>query len=181
MKFRRFALTLEFAQEILRLSEAGELGDEARHQVLIGRFSKAMCTRLAIPDRDLVTSVAILAKSLHKHRITPAMMVALPNLLDTATAAYVSDTERNSIVVVTVALPDGRQPLLVPFRVDVPDAANKPNMHWMVSAYAKDNPQVFEIWKEKGLLIWEAEGLQPAKEISAGMASDDAELAVQTK
>jgi hypothetical protein len=60
-------------------------------------------------------------------------------------------------VVVTIEMPDGKNPLLVAIRVDVPDSANKPNMHWMASAYAKDDPAVIERWEANGLLIWKRE------------------------
>ena len=53
------------------------------------------------------------------------MVACLPALILKPVACYASDTERNSVVVVTVEKPDGINPILVPFRVDVPDAANK--------------------------------------------------------
>jgi hypothetical protein len=167
--FVRFQLSEALAAELLERSERGQLtSQDLRHQVAIGRFSKETLKQLNIADNVLVTSVKMLVKAMEKHDLTPSMVASLPALIQKPVACYTSDTERNSVVVVTVESPDGKNPILVPFRVDVPDAANKPNMHWMVSAYCKDDPEIFDRWEKKGLLIWrQPEQIVVAKEIVA--------------
>lgn len=112
---------------------------------------------MKIPDRAVVTSVRLLVKVMEKHGLSPELTASLRALILKPIAVYESATERNSIVVVTIEMPDGRNPLLVAIRVDVPDSANKPNMHWMVSAYAKDDPAIIQRWEANGLLIWKPE------------------------
>jgi hypothetical protein len=45
-------------------------------------------------------------------------------------------------------------PLIASIVVNTPDAAAKPNMHWLTSAYAKDNHQKLVDWENDGLLLW---------------------------
>lgn len=40
--------------------------------------------------------------------------------------------------------------------LDRPNAASRTNMHWMTSAYPKNNERKFDQWRTEGLLIWEA-------------------------
>lgn len=177
--FVRFPLSEALASELLERSKRGLLTpQDLRHQVEIGRFSKDTLAHLKIRDNVLVTSVSMLVKVMEKHDLTPAVVASLPALIRKPVACYTSDTERNSIVVVTVEKPDGTNPILVPFRVDVPDAANKPNMHWMVSAYCKDDPEIFERWETKGLLVWkkQPEQIVVATEIIASATVVDADI-----
>ncbi|WP_144107724.1 hypothetical protein [Paraburkholderia sp. BCC1886] len=154
-RFVRFDLSPELTAELLRRHRAGDLQDtDYRHQVLIGRFTKNDLAPMKLVDRAVVTSVRLLVKIMEKHNLSADTVAALRTLILRPVAAYKSATERDSIVVVTVELPDGINPLLVAIRVDVPDSANKPNIHWMVSAYAKDDPSIFQRWEERGLLIW---------------------------
>lgn len=173
--FARFELSELLAATLLERHQQGRLtNDDLRHQVAIGRFTKETCTRLNIQDRVLVTSVSLLVKIMTKHNLTPAVVASLSDAINAPVAAYLSDTERNSIVVVTLEKPDGSNPLVVPFRVDVADSANKPNMHWMVSAYAKDDPAILERWERKGLLIWKQASQQAVASVEATMTIGDA-------
>jgi hypothetical protein len=157
-KFVRFDLSAELATELLWRHQTGHLTEtDYRHQILIGRFTTETLTAVSIPDRAVVTSVRLLVKIMEKHGLHPETVASLRELILKPAAAYESATERNSIVVVTFEMPDGINPLLVAVRIDVPDSANKPNMHWMVSAYAKDDPAIFKRWEANGLLIWKRE------------------------
>jgi hypothetical protein len=157
-RFVRFDLSVELTAELLRRHQKGYLTDsDYRHQVLIGRFTKETLTAINLSDRAVVTSVRLLLKIMEKHGLSPETVASLRELILKPVAVYESATERDSIVVVTVEMPDGKNPLLVAIRVDVPDSANKPNMHWMASAYAKDDPAVIERWEANGLLIWKRE------------------------
>src|SRR5258708_3740899 len=89
--------------------------------------------------------------------LPPETVASLRELILKPVAVYESATERDSIVVVTIEMPDGINPLIVAIRIDVPDSANKPNMHWMVSAYAKDDPAIVKRWEANGPLIWKRE------------------------
>ncbi|CAE6715865.1 MULTISPECIES: MuF-C-terminal domain-containing protein [Paraburkholderia] len=157
-RFVRFDLSVELTTELLRRHQTGRLADsDYRHQVLIGRFTKEALTVINIPDRAVVTSVRLLVKIMEKHGLPPETVASLRELILKPVAVYESATERDSIVVVTIEMPDGINPLLVAIRVDVPDSANKPNMHWMVSAYAKNDPEIVKRWEANGLLIWKHE------------------------
>ncbi|WP_345815838.1 hypothetical protein AAGS40_16400 [Paraburkholderia sp. PREW-6R] len=168
-RFIRFDLSVELTTELLHRHQKGKLADaDYRHQILVGRFTRETLTAIKIPDRAVVTSVRLLVKIMEKHGLSPETVASLRKLLLIPAAVFQSATERESIVVVTVEAPDGKNPLLIAVRVDVPDSANKPNIHWMASAYAKDDPTVIDRWKAKGLLIWKRESrIDPA----AGMLS----------
>jgi hypothetical protein len=154
--FRRFELSKELASELLKREQAGHLTDQdRRHQIAMGRFRKEVRNNLGIPDCTLVTSVSIVVKAMTKHSVAPSTIADLPDLLQQPAAAYHSATERDSIVVVTLEQKGRGSPLLVPFKVNVPDSANKPNIHWMSSAYEKDDPNILAKWGNAGLLIWE--------------------------
>jgi len=137
--------------------------------VLIGHFTKEALSAIRIPDRAVVTSVRLLIKVMEKHGLTPETAASLRRLILEPVAVYESATERDSIVVLTIEMPDGIHPVLVAIRVDVPDSANKPNMHWMVSAYTKDDPETMQRWEAKGLLIWKrTPTLEDAHDLVAG-------------
>lgn len=174
-RFVRFDLSVELVAELLWRHQRGHLADsDYRHQVLIGRFAKEVLTTIDIPDRAVVTSVRLLVKIMEKHGLPPETVASLRELILKPVAVYESATERDSIVVVTIEMPDGINPLIVAIRIDVPDSANKPNMHWMVSAYAKDDPAIVKRWEANGLLIWRRE---PVVEVTTETVAKVGEIA----
>ncbi|RKE37769.1 hypothetical protein B0G76_4046 [Paraburkholderia sp. BL23I1N1] len=157
-RFVRFDLSVELVTELLQRHKRGHLKDsDYRHQVLIGRFTKEALTAINIPDRAVVSSVRLLVKIMEKHGLPPETVASLRELILKPVAVYESATERDSIVVVTIEMPEGINPLLVAIRIDVPDSVNKPNMHWMVNTYTKDDPAIVKRWEANGLLICKRE------------------------
>lgn len=154
MAKKRFPMDLEIATAICTGSIAGTLSDEdLRHQILLGRFPKDVLTALKIPDLSVVTSVAVLAKLAKKHTLSPAIIGGLHSLISAPQAVFSSATKNDSIVIVTMMMVEG-DPLIASVVVDTPDAYLKPNMHWLTSAYGKDNHAKLTEWERSGLLLW---------------------------
>jgi hypothetical protein len=154
MAKKRFPMDLEIATAICTGSTTGTLSDEdLRHQILLGRFPKTVLTALGIPDLSVVTSVSVLAKLAKKHALSPVIISSLHSLISAPQAVFSSATKNDSIVIVTMMLVEG-DPLIASVVVDTPDAYQKPNMHWLTSAYGKDNHEKLTEWERNGLLLW---------------------------
>lgn len=154
MTKKRVEMSLDLAKFICDGSRNKTLSnDELRIQVQLGRLPKLVLTSLNIPDLMVVTSVSLLVKLEHKHKIGPAVMSMLHELIGNPSAVFKSATQAESIVIVTVVYVDGN-PLIASIVVDTPDSFGKPNMHWMTSAYGKDNHQRLVDWEQEGLLLW---------------------------
>ena len=160
MAKKRFPIDLEIATVICEGSKTNTLSPEdLRHQVQLGRFPAAILADLSIPDLQVVTSVAVLAKLANKHKLSPAIIVNLHHLIGQPKAIFSSASRKDSIVIVCMMMVEG-DPLIASIVVDTPDAALKPNMHWLTSAYAKDNHQKLVDWENEGLLLWRAKATQ---------------------
>lgn len=163
MAKRRFPMDLDIAKAICEGSIADTLSDEdLRHQIQLGRFPQPVLTSLKIPDLQVVTSVSVLAKLAKKHGLGPGVISDLINLIGSPNAVFSSASRQDSIVIVCMMMIDG-DPLIASIVVDTPDAAKKPNMHWLTSAYAKDNHQKIVDWENDGLLLWRPEITKAAK------------------
>jgi hypothetical protein len=78
MAKKRFPMDLEIATAICEASNNGALSpDDLRHQIQLGRFPAPVLTALSIPDLQVVTSVAVLAKLAKTHKLSPAIIVNL--------------------------------------------------------------------------------------------------------
>ncbi|WP_322106018.1 hypothetical protein [Paraburkholderia sp. J41] len=155
----RIELTRDLPRGILKAYEAGELGrDFLSVQVLIGRLPTAVLTALETPDLNVVTSISILAKILTKHSVPPDIVANLANTVLRPKAVYQSASKGNvpsAVLLLSVERVDG-DPLMASVELDQPNATSRANMHWMTSAYPKNNEGKFDQWRADGLLIWEA-------------------------
>lgn len=163
MAKRRFPMDLDIAKAICEGSIADTLSaEDLRHQIQLGRFPQPVLTALKIPDLQVVTSVSVLAKLAKKHSLGPGVISDLINLIGSPNAVFSSASRQDSIVIVCMMMIGG-DPLIASIVVDTPDAAKKPNMHWLTSAYAKDNHQKIVDWENDGLLLWRPDIAKAAK------------------
>ncbi len=154
MKKKRFPLSADLTATIVAGSNASTLtNDDRRHQVLIGRFPGDVCRALNIPDLDVVTSVAVIEKIMIKHGLTSQVVAGLHGMICRPLAVYNSASKGDSIVIVSMTVIGG-DPLIASIVTDTPDAAKKSNMHWLTSAYPKENRHKLVEWEANGLLLW---------------------------
>ncbi len=152
---RQHNLSLELIRNIQRAASDGTASDqERRNQVLLGRFPEHLLTALKIPDLEIVTSVAIIEKMIFEHGLTAPVIADLHNLVCTPNAVYQSATQGDSIVVLTIQI-TRQLPVIAAIKLDKPDSAGKPNIHWLASAYPKDHTEMFNRWQKQGLLLWQ--------------------------
>lgn len=152
---KRIKMTLEVAQLLEAAIKAEEkLDNDLRmKQVVLGRFPLEVLEAMKIDDLEVVTSISVLAKLMEKHKLSAAVVSGLHDLICNPVAVYDSATKKGSVVVLTVHLIGG-DPIIAAIVINTPDALGKPNMHWLTSAYAKDNHAKFHEWEAAGLLRW---------------------------
>lgn len=154
MSKKRFPLYLELATFICTASADGSLSnEELQQQVLIGRLPQTVLTELKIPDLDVVTSVSVLSKLARKHKLGPGVISGLRELIGSPSAVFRSATMGGSIVLVSPMTVAGK-PLIAALAVDASDAYMKPNIHWLSTAFPKENTAKFGEWERAGLLLW---------------------------
>jgi hypothetical protein len=56
----------------------------------------------------------------------------------------------------------GQDPIIAAISVNTPDAYKKGKMHWLTSAYPKENQAKFAQWERAGLLRWRPEAKKAA-------------------
>lgn len=154
MAKKRFPMDFDIAKAICTGSMENTLSaEDLRHQIQLGRFPSSVLAALKIPDLEVVTSVSVLAKLAKKHTLDAGVISGLHQLISAPKAVFGSATRKDSIVIVCMMMVDG-DPLIASIVVDTPDAYMKPNMHWLTSAYGKDNHQKIVDWETEGLLLW---------------------------
>jgi hypothetical protein len=154
MSKKRFPMSLDLAKVICTGSKNNALsGDDLRSQVVLGRFPQPVLSALSIPDLDVVTSVSVLAKVSKKHNLGLGVISDLHGMICAPEAVYRSATRSDSVAIVTMIMIDD-DPLIAAIAIDMPDAYLKPNMHWLTSAYGKENHEKLEDWEAEGLLLW---------------------------
>lgn len=159
---KRINMSLELAQLLEQAVKEKSLTDELRrNQVVLGKFPQEVLTALKISDLDVVTSVAIIAKIMKKHELSAATVAGLHELICNPVAVYDSATEQGSVVVLTMRLVMG-DPIIAAIAVNTPDAFKKGHMHWLTSAYPKENHAKFAEWERDGLLRWRPEAKKAA-------------------
>lgn len=152
---RQHNLSLELIRDIQRAGSDGTASDqERRNQVLLGRFPQHLLASLKVPDLEIVTSVAIIEKMIFEHGLTAPVIADLHNLICTPSAVYQSASQGDSIVVLTIQI-TRQLPVIAAIKLDKPDSAGKPNIHWLASAYPKDHTEMFSRWQRQGLLLWQ--------------------------
>jgi Phage MuF-C-terminal domain len=150
----RSQMSSDLTTTILANSTSGKLTVEQRgNQILLGKFPEPVLTALAIDDLDVVTSVSVIEKIMTKHALSPGLAANIHSLICAPLAVYASASKGDSIVVVSTTLV-GASPLIAAIVVNTPDAFMKGRMHWMTSAYPKDNAAIFAKWEADGLLLW---------------------------
>ena len=151
---KQHQLSIDLVREIQQKGVAGTVSDrERRDQARLGRFPQPLLTALNVQDLEIVTSVATIEKMIFDHGLTPSVIANLHQLLCTPTAVYQSATHGDTIVVLTMQI-TRQLPVIAAVKLDKPDAAGKPNIHWLASAYPKDQAAMFKHWQNQGLLLW---------------------------
>lgn len=151
---KRTTLDENLAKQIRDASLNGQLGnDEKATRIAIGRFSQDMLEILQCKDLELETSVAVLDKMIFDHGIPASSLGRLSTLIETPQFIYKSATQTESVVVVSVEMLKAA-PILIPIWIEKQGPKGKPNMHWVSSAYAKDDPNILARWDYQGLRIW---------------------------
>ncbi|WP_347558781.1 hypothetical protein [Robbsia sp. KACC 23696] len=124
-------------------------------EVQIGRFSRVVLSALNAPDLAVVTTVNVLAKLLDKHKLMRRVVAGLANSVLKPIAIYKSASTSGSIVVLSAEIV-GERPLIGSFVLNKASASGRQNVHWMTSAYPKENDGKFAQWERDGLLLWKA-------------------------
>lgn len=159
---KRINMSLELATLLEQAVQTGSLTNELRrNQVLLGKFPQEVLSALKIDDLDVVTSVSVLAKIMDKHQLSAATVSELHGLICNPLAVYDSATEQGSVVILTMRLV-GQDPIIAAISVNTPDAYKKGKMHWLTSAYPKENQAKFAQWERAGLLRWRPEAKKAA-------------------
>ena len=152
---KQHKLSIELVRGIQKAALEGSASDqERRNQVLLGRFPQNLLDALKVPDLEIVTSVSIIEKMIFEHGLTPPVIADLHNLVCVPNAVYQSATQGDSIVVLTIQI-TRQLPVIAAIKIDKPDSAGKPNIHWLASAYPKDHTEMFNRWEKLGLLLWQ--------------------------
>jgi hypothetical protein len=159
---KRINMSLELALLLEQAIQEKSLdNDLRRNQVLLGKFPQEVLTALKIDDLDVVTSVSVLAKIMDRHKLSAATVSGLHELICNPVAVYDSATEQGAVVVLTMRLMMG-DPIIAAISVNTPDAFKKGRMHWLTSAYPKENHAKFSEWERAGLLRWRPEAKKAA-------------------
>lgn len=159
---KRINMSLELAQLLEQaIKEKSLTNDLRRNQVLLGKFPREVLTALKIPDLDVVTSVSVLAKIMDQHELSAATVAGLHEIICDPVAVYDSATEPGSVVILTMRMVKG-DPIIAAIVVNTPDAFKKGHMHWLTSAYPKENHAKFAEWERDGLLRWRPEAKKAA-------------------
>lgn len=133
---------------------AGNLSsDQLSERIVVGQFSAHMQAVLKCPDLELVTSVAVLDKMMFDHGIGATQLAQLNQIISKPQRIYQSASHAESVVVVSVELLQ-QKPILVPIWINKAGPKGKPAMHWVSSAYTKDDPNVLTKWERDGLRLW---------------------------
>ncbi len=151
---RQHQLSLDLVRDIQRKGVDGTINNQDRRdQARLGRFPQPLLLALQIPDLEIVTSVAIIEKMIFDHGLPPTVIANMHSLICTPSAVYQSATHGDSIVVLTMQV-TRQLPVVAAVKLDKPDAAGRPNLHWLASAYPKDHSAMLQHWRNQGLLIW---------------------------
>ncbi|MFN4115856.1 MAG: hypothetical protein ACK4F7_05055, partial [Inhella sp.] len=106
-------------------------------------------TALGLPPLPVATTGDRISKMHFDHGLTRAELKALPKMLAAPVAAFASDTQPSSMVLVLPLVKGGR-PVVAAVR---PNAKlNRVEVNLLASAYPKDKPDQIGAWIRKGLL-----------------------------
>jgi hypothetical protein len=123
--------------------------------VVIGHFTETILTALNVDDLEIVTSISVLEKMMFDHGISAAKLKSLHQVVCTPVKIFRSATHPAESVVLLSTMVLGAKPVLIPVRLSKPGPAGKAAVHWISSAYVKEDPTVIQRWETNGLLIWQ--------------------------
>lgn len=148
-------LTLELVEWVRDAGMAGDIPkDRLRAYVSLGRFSPEMLAILQCKDLELRTTIAVLEKMLFDHAISPKHLYGLNGLICQPEKVFKSKTRPDTSVVVMTIETLRALPIVVPIELNKTMAQGKAPVHWVSSAYAKDEPEALIRWEKEGLLLW---------------------------
>ncbi|GAB3258154.1 hypothetical protein GCM10027296_29550 [Chitinimonas naiadis] len=89
------------------------------------------------------------------HGLTPSMIANLHGHLCEPTAIYKSATHDDGSIIVLTAQIARSFPVIAAIKVDKPDSYQKANVHWLASAYPKEDQDAIARWGKQGLTLWQ--------------------------
>jgi len=134
-------------------SAEGIDAEKMRQIVSIGRFPADILTGIGCEDLEIVTTISVFEKMVFDHGIGTDILSRFHSILCAPKQIFNSASRPGSVVVVTLEIQRGN-PIIIPIQLSKPVGKYQPNVHWVSSAYAKDNPRQLQKWEKDGLLLW---------------------------
>lgn len=152
---QRQVLSGELVDWIAKTGMANALTpDEMSRYVAVGRFDVAMQRRLGCADFEVATSVAVLDKMMFDHGLPASRLKSLLEMVHDPLAIYRSATHPTSSVVIVSTQNLGSAPVLIPIWLNKQSRPGKQPIHWISSAYAKNDPHILRTWDTQGHKLW---------------------------
>lgn len=147
--------TPEMASWICAAGSSAEGIDEEkmRQIVSIGRFPPDILAGIGCEDLEIVATVSVFEKMVFDHGLGTDVLSRFHAVLCAPKQIFNSASRPGSVVVITLEVQRGN-PIIIPIQLSKSVGKYQPNVHWVSSAYAKDNPGQLQKWEKDGLLLW---------------------------
>lgn len=140
----------------LILEREDEIGDTLYHKknLVIGKLNNQLVDKLKMEDLDVVISGKTIIKAYIDHGVSKSILTKLPAQLQNPQSVFKSDTHDPEENILLLSFKTSRGlPIVMPIRQGV--VVDRTRVSIMTSIYPKDNRNIVNAWKAKGLMLWE--------------------------